>query len=374
MAFAGAASAQEHIHDHGAAAPAAKPAPQQGPNSAAPHDHAQQAPAPSNPAAPETKRRILYYKNPMGEPDTSPVPKKDSMGMDYIPVFTSDVPTTSQDKGRILYYKNPMGEPDTSQVPKKDSMGMDYIPVYESELAPTITDHAADRFYNSKVMSDSRALLKKEHGGEPVSLVSLNIFELQARKGREGYRWEGEAWYGGDAHRAVLKFKGEGELKGALEQAEVQALYARPIGPYFNLQAGLRYDLEPKPSRGYATLGVEGLAPYWFEVGGALFVSNKGDVHARLEGYYDVNLTQRLVLQPRAEVDISAQDVPELNTGAGISTVEAELRLRYEIRREFAPYIGVSFERKVGQTADLARAAGEHVSSTSFVAGVRLFF
>lgn len=374
MAFASAASAQDHVHDHGATAPAAKPAPQQSPTSAAPHDHAQKAPASPGTAASETKGRVLYYKNPMGEPDTSPVPKKDSMGMDYIPVYEGDVQNAPQDKGRILYYKNPMGEPDTSPVPKKDSMGMDYIPVYESELAPTITDHAADRFYDPKVMSGARALLKQEHGGEPVSLVSLNIFELQARKGREGYRWEGEAWYGGDMHRAVLKFKGEGELKGDLEQAEVQALYARPVGPYFNLQAGLRYDVEPHPSRAYATLSVEGLAPYWFEVGGALFVSNKGDVHARMEGYYDLNVTQRLVLQPRAEVDISAQDVPELNTGAGISTVESELRLRYEIRREFAPYIGVSFERKVGQTADLARAAGEHVSSTSFVAGVRLFF
>jgi len=116
------------------------------------------------------------------------------------------------------------------------------------------------------------------------------------------------------------------------------------------------------------------LAPYWFEVGGALFVSNKGDVHARFEGYYDLNVTQRLILQPRAEVDVSAQDVRELNIGAGVSTAEAELRLRYEIRREFGPYIGVSFKRKVGQTADLARAAGEHVGSTSLVAGVRLLF
>lgn len=372
LAVAHAASAQDHVHDH-AAAPTAKAAAEKPASSTEQHDHTDGASAPSSAPAPQTKGRILYYKNPMGEPDTSPVPKKDSMGMDYIPVYANDA-QAPQDKGRVLYYKNPMGEPDTSPVPKKDSMGMDYIPVYESEVAPTITDHAADRFYDPSVMAAARGLLKQEHGGEPVSLFSLNIFELQARKGSEGYRWEGEAWYGGDSHRAVVKFKGEGEFQGELGEAEVQTLYARPIGPYFNLQAGLRYDIEPKPSRGYAVVGIEGLAPYWFEVGGALFVSNKGDVHARVEGYYDLNVTQRLVLQPRAEIDIAAQDVPELNTGAGISTVEAELRLRYEIRREFAPYIGVSFERKVGQTADLARAAGEHVSSTSFVAGVRLFF
>lgn len=111
---------------------------------------------------------------------------------------------------------------------------------------------------------------------------------------------------------AALKFKGEGDFNGPVEGAEIQALYAYPIGPYFNLQAGIRYDAAPTPNRGYATVGFEGLAPYWFEVGGALFVSNKADVHARLEGYYDLNVTQRLILQPRAEIDIAAQDVPEL--------------------------------------------------------------
>lgn len=378
LALSTTAAAQDHVHDHGAAAakPAAsadhadhaapvtpKPAATQEP------DHAGHAPA----AGTQNKGRILYYKNPMGEPDTSPVPKKDSMGMDYIPVYEADAPKP-QDKGRVLYYKNPMGEPDTSPVPKKDSMGMDYIPVYESEVAPTVTDHAADRFYDPKAMSDARALLTNEHGGTLISLVSLNIFELQSRKGEGGYRWEGDAWYGGDTHRAVVKFKGDGELDGALEEAEVQALYARPIGPYFNLQAGLRYDFVPNPSRAYAAVGIEGLAPYWFEVGGALFVSNKGDVHARIEGYYDLNVTQRLILQPRAEIDVAAQDVPELQTGAGISTVEAELRLRYEIRREFAPYIGLSYKRKTGNTADFARAAGESVGSTSFVVGIRAWF
>jgi copper resistance protein B len=341
------------------------------------HDHA--APVNATPA-PADKGPILYYKNPMGEPDTSPVPKKDSMGMDYIPVYEAEVkagkaaPPQPVDKGRILYYKNPMGEPDTSPVPKKDSMGMDYIPVYENEIAPTIADHAADRVYNRQEMAQARAILRNEHGGEPNSLFMVNILELQARKGDEGYRWEGEAWYGGDIHRLVVKSEGEGAFKGNPETGELQALYARAIGPYFNLHAGLRYDIEPTPSRGYATIGFEGLAPYWFEVGGSLFVSDKGDVHARIEGYYDLNVTQRLILQPRGEVDLSAQDVPELMTGAGISSAEAELRLRYEIRREFGPYIGVSFERKTGKTADMARGAGERASSTSFVAGVRLFF
>ncbi len=331
-----AASAQDHS-DHGASAtPAKSPAAAETPAPAAPGDYHGQMQAPAARAS---------------EPATTPA-----------------------GKGRILHYKNPMGEPDTSPVPKKDSMGMDYIPVYASDVAPTITDHAADRFFDANAMAAARTLLKTEHGGEPVSLLMVNIFELQSRKGEEGYRWEGEGWYGGDIHRAVVKFKGEGEFGGKVDKAELQALYARAIGPYFNLQAGLRYDVRPEPSRAYATVGVEGLAPYWFELGAAFFVSEKGDAHARLEAYYDLNVTQRLILQPRAEIDIAAQDVPELKTGAGISTVEAELRLRYEIRREFAPYVGVTFERKIGQTATFARDAGERVSATSFVAGIRFMF
>jgi copper resistance protein B len=289
-------------------------------------------------------------------------------------VHSAPAEAPAQDKGRLLYYKNPMGEPDTSPVPKKDSMGMDYIPVYESDVAPVITDHAADRFYDPKAMAAARDLLKMEHGGMPESLVLVDILELQARDGNDGYRWEGQGWYGGDINRAVVKFRGEGEFKGAVDQAEVQALYARAIGPYFNLQAGVRYDIRPDPSRAYATVGVEGLAPYWFEVGAAVFVSTKGDVHARAEAYYDLNVTQRLILQPRAELDLAAQDVPALKVGAGLSTAEAELRLRYEIARTFAPYIGVTYERKTGKTADFARAAGERVGATSFVAGVRFMF
>ena len=120
--------------------------------------------------------------------------------------------------------------------------------------------------------------------------------------------------------------------------------------------------------------GVQGLAPYWFEVDAAAFVSDDGDVSARLEAEYELFLTQKLILQPRAELDFAVQDVPELGIGSGLSTAEAGLRLRYEFRREFAPYIGVSWRRAFGETADFTRADGEDVESISFVAGLRLWF
>ena len=154
----------------------------------------------------------------------------------------------------------------------------------------------------------------------------------------------------------------------------MQALYSRAVGPYFNLQAGVRHDFQPTPNRTYATIGFEGLAPYMFEVEGAVFLSNKGDLLGRLEGYYDQRITQRLILQPRAELNFAAQDVPENRIGSGLSNAELGLRLRYEIRREFAPYIGVSWDRKVGDTARFSRAAGDDATAKSIVAGVRVWF
>jgi copper resistance protein B len=232
----------------------------------------------------------------------------------------------------------------------------------------------ADRVWGSEAMADSRADLRRDHGGGRFSQVMVDLAEVQVRDGRDGFRWEGEGWFGGDVDRLVVKSEGSGGFGEGLDDAEVLALYSRAIGPYFNMQAGVRYDIAPNPSRTYATVGFEGLAPYWFEVEGALFLSDKGDVLARVEGYYDQRITQKLILQPRAELSLAAQDVPENGIGSGLSDVELGLRLRYEIAKEFAPYVGVSWDRKIGDTADFARTAGEEASSTNLVLGVRAWF
>ena len=117
-----------------------------------------------------------------------------------------------------------------------------------------------------------------EQGGQPFYQVMFNLAEYQARQGRDGYRWDGEAWFGGDINRLWLKSEGEGAFREGVESAEVQALYSRAVGPYFNLQAGVRHDFQPSPNRTYATVGFEGLSPYMFEVEGALFLSTKGDL------------------------------------------------------------------------------------------------
>jgi copper resistance protein B len=247
------------------------------------------------------------------------------------------------------------------------------LPAPQATAPPIPTDHAADRDFDPAVMAAARDVLRQEHGAMTFSKVMANLAEYQAHAGG-GYRWEGEAWIGGDIDRLVVKSEGEGTRRQGVEAAEVQALYSHAMGPYFDLQAGLRQDFKPTPRRTYATVGVEGLLPYWFEVQGALFLSDRGELLGRAEGTYDLRLTQRLIMQPRAELNFAAQDVREIGLGSGLTRAELGLRLRYEIRRAFAPYVGVSYDRKFGGTADLARAAGERPASTSFVVGLRGWF
>ena len=239
---------------------------------------------------------------------------------------------------------------------------------------PVPADHAAEAFYDPAVMARARAAMIQESGGMTFSQLMVDRLEYRANKGANGYVWEGEGWIGGDINRFALKTEGEGEVGGPLESAEVPALYSRAIDPWWNVVAGVRHDIRPEPQRSYATIGIEGLAPYWFEVEGQAFVSTKGDVHLRMEGSYDQRITQRLILQPAAEVNIAAQDVPELGIGSGISNIELGLRLRYEFAREFAPYVGVHWERKLGDTARYARADGEGASTASLVMGIRFWF
>ena len=240
------------------------------------------------------------------------------------------------------------------------------------------TDHAADAIFGADQMATSRKMLSRENGGMPAYSVLFNLAEYRVQKGGNAYRWDGQVWFGGDIDRFVVKTEGAGAGAGAVhgkvESAEVQGLYSRAIDPWFNLQAGVRHDFKPGPARTYATIGFEGIAPYWFDVSGALFLSDKGDLLGRLEGTYDQRITQKLILQPRVELNFAAQDVPANGIGAGLSDAELGLRLRYEIKREFAPYVGISWDSKVGNSASFARAAGDRVQATSLVIGIRTWF
>ena len=232
---------------------------------------------------------------------------------------------------------------------------------------------AADAIWGADAMRRSRDDLRRTHGDFPVFWFQGDRFEMQARKGRDGYLWDFQGYSGTPTSRFWFKSEGEGSYGERIEDAEFQALYSHAITPFFDLQAGVRQDVAGSNTT-YGVIGVQGLAPYLYEVDAALFLSHRGDVTARVEAEVDQRISQRLILQPRAEINLSAQDIPQLGIGAGIDKVEVGVRLRYEIVREFAPYIGVEQSWKVGRSATYARASGEDPSVTNFVVGIRFWF
>ncbi|MXO73500.1 copper resistance protein B [Altererythrobacter buctensis] len=246
---------------------------------------------------------------------------------------------------------------------------METPPPPEAGIGPP---RAADAIWGADAMRASRGDLR-HHGDFPLFWFQADRAEFQAREGADGYLWDVQGYYGGPTSRFWFKSEGEGSFGERIEDAEIQALFSRAIGPFFDLQAGVRQDLAG-PETTHAVLGIQGLAPYMFEVDAAVFLSHRGDLTARFEAELDQRITQRLILQPRAEFNLAAQDVPQLGIGAGLDTVEVGIRLRYEIIREFAPYIGIEQSWRVANSADYARAAGEDPSVTNFVAGIRFWF
>jgi|GEM_PF-255875 len=248
-------------------------------------------------------------------------------------------------------------------------------PVGNASPPPQPASFAADSVFDPGAMARARAQLHSEHGGSAaLSKVTINLAEWQVQDGQNSYRWGGEAWIGGDLQRLVFKSEGEGAAEEGLEQAELQALYSAAIDPYFDLQFGIRQDLASGPRRTYATMGVEGLAPYWVDLQAAAFLSTHGEVLARLEASWDLRLTQRWILQTRAEADLSAQTVPALELGSGLTSLEAGLRLRYQTTRRVAPYFGISSVRMFGGTASRARLTGRDVEQTGLIFGVTAWF
>lgn len=182
-----------------------------------------------------------------------------------------------------------------------------------------------------------------------------------------------QGWFGRDYNRVVVKAEGDAN-DGRLQEARTELLWSRAVAAYWNAQVGVRYDSGLGPDRGWLAIGLQGLAPYWFEVDTALYVSEAGHTALRLDLEYELLLTQRLILQPRLEANFYGKRDSEREVGSGLSDLTAGLRLRYEIRRAVAPYVGIEWAGKYGDSADFARAAGDKDKETRFVAGVRLLF
>lgn len=244
------------------------------------------------------------------------------------------------------------------------------------QAPPPITGEAdaADLYFDPAAMARAREQLVTENGGMRTHAIILEELEAGFDDESETYAWHVQGWYGGDVHRFWWKSEGEGAFGEEVEHAELQLLYSRAVTPYFDLQAGVRQSYLDGQDRTDLVLGVQGLAPYWFEVGAAAFVSTEGDATARAEAEYDLRLTQKLILQPSAELNFAAQDIPDLDVGAGFTDANVGVRLRYEITRRFAPYVGVEWTSALGETRDIREALGDDTQSTRAVIGLRALF
>lgn len=225
------------------------------------------------------------------------------------------------------------------------------------------------------------AALMADHDGHEVHaghdsltywMVSAELDGGETHDGAGVFAWDADAWIGGDAAKLWLKSEGEA-LDGETVRAELQLLYDAPISDFWDVQLGVRYDVEPE-GRAYLAAGLQGLAPHFLETEVTAFLSEDGDLSLRLYQEIDLQITQRLVLTPSAEIDIFAADAPERGIGAGFAEASLELMLRYEITRKFAPYVSLVYERALGETAIIARRDGEDVETTSFRAGLKFWF
>ncbi len=210
------------------------------------------------------------------------------------------------------------------------------------------------------------------HDNSVNYFVLFDQLEWQAG-GTSGVNWDNKSWVGRDRNRVWFRTEGA-SADGRMGDAEAHVLYGRAIARWWDLVAGVRQEFRPGPGQTWAAFGIQGLAPYWFEVEATGYVGEGGQTSVRFEVEYELLLTNRLVLQPLAELDLYGKTNEERGIGAGLGAIEAGVRLRFEHRRELAPYVGVTWHRKYGKTADFAEAAGQGVQGARFVTGLRLWF
>ena len=207
---------------------------------------------------------------------------------------------------------------------------------------------------------------------DSAAFGSVVIDRAEWREQNDALAWTGSAWYGGDYNK--LMFKSEGEIENDQEHVRSEALWDRVIGTWWNLQTGIRFDSGTGPTRTWGAIGIDGLAPYWIEVESTFYIADEGRTALRMELRHDFRLTQRLILQSQLEANAYGRSDAQRRLGSGFADLEGGLRLRYEFRREFAPYVGVQWTSLFGRTAEYAREDSVDSDELQFIAGLRFWF
>jgi copper resistance protein B len=269
-----------------------------------------------------------------------------------------------------------------------DHSTMDYSTMDHSTMDHSTMDHstmdhgaaygaAAPRTPIPVLTDADRAAAAPPAHDHPVhdsGIQSFTLFDrLETSNAGDSLAWNGRAWIGGDINRLWLRSEGS-RVDGRTESADLEVLAGHSVAPWWDVVVGIRHDFRPGSAQDFAAVGVQGLAPYKIAIDATAYVGQGGQTAARLEAEYEGLLTNRLILQPQVELNLYGQDDPGRGIGSGLSTVDAGLRLRYEITRRFAPYIGVVHERAFGATARLRHDNGGDSRDTRIVAGVRFWF
>jgi copper resistance protein B len=208
---------------------------------------------------------------------------------------------------------------------------------------------------------------------EPLGMLRIDQLEAFDGLSDHGQSWEMEGWYGTDTDKLWLRSEG-GRAGGSFDDSDVEALWSHAVATYWDTQLGVRDDFGGGPSRQWLAFGVQGLAPYWFELQATAYAASSGRSAARLRADYELLFTQRLILQPEFELNLYGKADPQRRLGSGLSDATFGLRLRYEIHRQFAPYVGVVWTQRYGGTASFARDARQPIFDRQLVAGLRIWF
>jgi copper resistance protein B len=240
-----------------------------------------------------------------------------------------------------------------------------------SAQAPTVDGQNPQQSLGPVSHEDMRRLMQMDDSHRFATLMCDEL-EWRGANGQQAGAWDAQGWYGGDSDKAWLKTEGVRTDRWTAASAEI--LWDRVVSPWWSTQVGLRNDFGTGPSRSWLALGLEGVAPYMFDTEATLYVGESGRTAARVKIEYDLYLTQRLVLQPKAEVNAYGKRDSARALGSGVSDLELGARMRYEFRRELAPYIGVDWSRMFGSTAALARADGRDAHDLQLTVGLKFWF
>ncbi len=269
--------------------------------------------------------------------------------------------------------------PASSRAPQ---MGVESMPKMDHGNMPAVnhgsmqggspTLHARSPDYSDGISYNSMKGMDMDDNAL-VGMLLIDKLETFSSHHARSQSWEAQGWYGNDANK--LWFRTEGERsRGKLEEGDIEVFWSHSIAPFWSTQLGGRHDIGEGPQRSWAAFGLQGLAPYWFELEATGYVGPSGRTAARLRAEYELLFTQRLILQPEAEINLYSKNDPARQIGSGFSDIQLGLRLRYEIRRQFAPYIGINWGRRIGNTADYACQNHQPVFDQQLVFGIRLWF